>query len=162
MPEPLFQIGPARSSLDLDAVGGLFDAYAASLAIDLSFQDFAAERATLPGRYAPPSGRLLLARNLQGEPVGCVGLRAIEPEGCCEMKRLYVPPAGRGLGVGRALTNAIVAEAERIGYREMRLDTLPTMVAAVALYRAAGFVPIPAYYETPIAGTIFLGKRLAD
>lgn len=162
MPEPLFQIGPARSSLDLDAAGGLFDAYAASLGIDLSFQDFAAERATLPGRYAPPSGALLLARNLQGEPVGCVGLRAIEPEGCCEMKRLYVPPAGRGLGVGRALTNAIIAEAERIGYREMRLDTLHTMLPAVALYRAAGFVPIPAYYETPIAGTIFLGKRLAD
>ncbi len=81
--------------------------------------------------------------------------------GCCEMKRLYVSARGRGLGLGGALVDAIVGEAVRIGYREMRLDTLPSMVEAVALYGKAGFVPIEPYYDTPVAGTIFLGRRLA-
>jgi ribosomal protein S18 acetylase RimI-like enzyme len=161
MPESLSQITAVRSAADLDATTRLFEAYASSLAVDLSCQDFAAELATLPGKYAPPAGELLLARDLHGEPLGCVGLRPIAPDGCCEMKRLYVPPRGRGLGLGRALVDAVIGEAVRIGYREMRLDSLPTMVEAIALYREAGFEPIAPYYATPVEGTIFLGRRLA-
>lgn len=156
-----FQIRPARSADDLDAAARLFEAYAAALGVDLGFQDFAVELATLPGRYAPPRGELLVARGPRGEVLGCVGLRPIAPEGCCEMKRLYVAPRARGLGLGGALVAAIIAEAVRIGYREMRLDTLPSMAEAMALYRKAGFAPIPPYYHTPLAGTIFLARRLA-
>lgn len=158
-PRP-FRIAPALSAADLEAVGLLFDAYAASLPIDLAYQGFEAERASLPGRYGPPGGALFLARDLGDEALGCVALRPIAPPGCCEMKRLYVTPAGRGLGLGRALADAIVAEATRIGHREMRLDTLPTMSEAIALYRVIGFAPIPPYYDTPVAGTIFLARPL--
>jgi ribosomal protein S18 acetylase RimI-like enzyme len=161
MPEILFQIRPVRTAADLEATALLFDAYASSLGVDLSFQDFTAEQATLPGKYAPPAGELLLSRDLQGAPLGCVGLRPMQPDGCCEMKRLYVAPRGRGLGLGRALVDAIIGEAVRIGYREMRLDTLPTMAEAVALYRKAGFMPIEPYYDTPLAGTIFFERPLA-
>ncbi len=156
-----FQIRPVRTTADLEVAVRLFDAYASSLGIDLAFQGFAAELATLPGKYAAPAGELLLARDIQGEPLGCVGLRPMMSDGCCEMKRLYVSPQGRGLGLGRALIDAIIGEAVRIGYREMRLDTLPTMVEAIALYRKAGFMPIQPYYDTPLAGTIFLGRSLA-
>lgn len=162
MPDAPFLIAPARTAADLTAAARLFRAYAASLDIDLSYQDFAAELAGLPGKYAPPAGALLLARDPQGEALGCVALRPIAPEGCCEMKRLYVAPQGRGLGLGRALVDAILGEAVRIGHREMRLDTLPTMTAALALYRRAGFAPIARYYDTPVAGTIFLGRTLTD
>ena len=155
-----FELGPVLSAADIGATRQLFDAYASSLAVDLSYQGFAAERAGLPGAYAAPTGALLLARDTAGEPVGCVALRPMAPEGCCEMKRLYVSPRGRGLGLGRALVEAIVAEAVRLGYREMRLDSLPTMTAAIALYGRAGFVPIPAYYDTPVAGTVFMGRVL--
>jgi len=155
-----FKIEPVRSPLDLEAVRALFKAYEASLGIDLCFQDFDAELASLPGKYAPPSGELLLARDSAGEPVGCVGLRALGTEGGCEMKRLYVSPKGRGLGLGRGLVDAVVDEAKRIGYGEMRLDTLPTMTAAIGLYRASGFETIDAYYETPIADTIFMRRLL--
>ncbi|MBV9788085.1 MAG: GNAT family N-acetyltransferase [Chloroflexi bacterium] len=162
MSKASFHIYPARSSSDRAAVARLFEAYAASLGIDLSFQDFAAELAALPGKYAPPTGELLLARDEHAAPLGCVGLRPLEPDGCCEMKRLYVAPLGRGLGLGRALVAAIIAEAVRIGYREMRLDTLPSMTEAIALYHKAGFVPIDPYYHTPIAGTLFLARSLVD
>ncbi len=93
-------------------------------------------------------------------PIGCVGLRPVGPDGACEMKRLYVAPGGRGLGLGRRLIVAIVREAERIGYREMRLDTLPSMLAAQELYRSVGFVPIAPYYETPVSGTVFMRRPL--
>ncbi len=139
----------------------MFDAYTVSLGIDLAFQGLAAERADLPGRYARPAGVLLLARGRAGAPLGCVGLRPVPPDGCCEMKRLYVAPRGRGLGLGRALVEAVIAEAVRIGYRHMRLDTLPGMGGAIALYREAGFLPIAPYYETPLDGTIFLERCLA-
>ncbi|MBX6743420.1 MAG: GNAT family N-acetyltransferase [Acetobacteraceae bacterium] len=160
LPECPFRIGPARSAADIEAAARLFEAYAASLGVDLAFQGFAAELASLPGSYAPPAGELLLARDPDGEPLGCVALRPMPFEGCCEMKRLYVSPRGRGLGLGRALVEAIIGEAVRIGYREMRLDTLPFMAEAIALYRKTGFVPIEPYYDTPLAGTIFLGRRL--
>jgi ribosomal protein S18 acetylase RimI-like enzyme len=139
----------------------LFNAYASALGIDLGFQDFATELATLPGQYAAPAGELLLARGVHAEPLGCVGVRPIEPYGCCEMKRLYVLPAARGVGLGGALIDAIIAEAVRIGYHEIRLDTLPSMIAAISLYEKAGFTLTQAYYDTPIAETVFFAKRLA-
>lgn len=157
---PEFRIEPARSAADLEAAARLFDAYAAALGIDLAFQDFAAELAGLPGKYAPPAGELLLARGRRDEPLGCVGLRPWGSDGACEMKRLYVAPPARGLGLGKALVDAVIHEARRIGYHEMRLDTLPDMAEAVGLYRRAGFGPIDPYYHNPIAGTVYLGRSL--
>jgi GNAT superfamily N-acetyltransferase len=154
-------IAPASSADDLAAVIALFRAYAASLDVDLAYQGFEAELAGLPGKYAPPGGALLLARDAGGIPVGCVGLRPIQPEGCCEMKRLYVAPEGRGTGLGRLLVEALVREAERLGYGEMRLDTLPSMADAMALYGKLGFVPMAPYYDTPVAGTLFMRRPLA-
>lgn len=160
MTDTPFRIETACSAADLAAITRLFEAYAASISVDLGYQDFATELATLPGKYAPPAGTLLLARDATGEPLGCVALRPIAPAGCCEMKRLYVVPAARGLRLGRALVDAVTREAKRIGYAEMRLDTLPTMSAAIALYRAAGFAPIAPYYDTPIVGTLFFARPL--
>lgn len=157
-----FRIEPARTPADLGAVATLFRAYAASLEVDLAFQGFEAETDALPGPYALPTGELLLARDAGGEVVGCVGLRAMPPPGCCEMKRLYVAPHGRGLQLGGRLIDAILAEAARLGYRSMRLDTLPSMSGAIALYGRAGFRPIEPYYETPLVGTVFLGRAIAD
>jgi ribosomal protein S18 acetylase RimI-like enzyme len=145
----------------LRTVIALFRDYADSLDVDLSFQGFEAELSAMPGTYAPPSGEILLARDPAGAARGCVGLRPLPVPGICEMKRLYVSPAGRGKGVGQALIEAITGVAGRIGYREMRLDTLPSMTAALGLYRKAGFLEIPAYYETPVKGTVFLARRLA-
>ncbi len=142
------------------AVARLFEAYAKFLGVDLCFQDFPEELAGLPGKYAAPVGELLLARGDSGDPLGCVALRPLEP-GVCEMKRLYVAPRARGLGLGRALVDRVLGEALRIGYREMRLDTLPVLKAATALYAAAGFAPIAAYYDTPLAETLFLARAVA-
>ena len=138
----------------------LFEEYAASLGFDLGFQDFEAELAGLPGVYAPPRGRLLLAFH-DGQPAGCVALREIE-EGVCEMKRLYVRPDFQGLRIGRALVEGVIAEAREIGYSRMRLDTVPSMDRARGLYRALGFREIPPYRFNPIPGTAFLELRLAD
>jgi ribosomal protein S18 acetylase RimI-like enzyme len=160
MADASFRIAPALTREDLEATGRLFEEYGASLGIDLGFQGFAAELAGLPGAYARPAGTLLLARDADGAPLGCVGLRPIRPEGCCEMKRLYVAPRGRGLGLGRALVEAAAAAAARLGYREIRLDTLPDMAEAIALYRRSGFRPIAPYYDTPVAGTLFLARAL--
>ncbi len=99
-----FDITPVRTADDLAAAAALFAGYAASLPVDLAYQDFADELAALPGKYAPPAGALFLARAPDGAPLGCVGLRPVSPEGCCEMKRLFLLPAARGLGLGRALT----------------------------------------------------------
>jgi ribosomal protein S18 acetylase RimI-like enzyme len=160
MSDATFTIAMAQPGVDLDDARALFRAYAASLPIDLAYQGFATELATLPGAYAAPSGALLLARDRTGAPIGCAALRPLAEPGCCEMKRLYVAPAARGLGLGRALMEAIVGEAARLGYREVRLDTLPTMTAAIAMYRAAGFAPVAPYYDTAPAGTIFLGRAI--
>lgn len=156
----MFAIVPASSPDDLAATAGLFRQYAASLSIDLAYQDFETELATLPGRYAPPQGRLLLARDPSGTAIGCVALRPMDQDDRCEIKRLFVSPSGRGTGLGSALVDAVIAEAARIGYREMRLDTLPEMASAQALYRRAGFAVIAPYYDTPVAGTIFMGLTL--
>ena len=154
------RIAEARTQADLAAVVALFRAYAASLEVDLAYQGFEAEMAAMPGKYAPPGGRLLLARSPAGAPLGCVGLRALEWPGCCEMKRLYVAPEGRGAGLGAGLVEAVIREAEAIGYREMRLDSLPSMGPAIALYRRHGFHAMAPYYETPVAGTVFLRRIL--
>jgi GNAT superfamily N-acetyltransferase len=162
MPEPaVFRIDQARSIADIAAARQLFTAYAASLPIDLGFQGFQAELDALPGAYAPPAGALLLARLQGGDAAGCVALRPIQPDGCCEMKRLYVTPEGRGAGLGMALVQAVIGAATRIGYAEIRLDTLPGMTGAIALYRRAGFAPIAPYYATPVPGTLFLARTLS-
>lgn len=136
----------------------LFQEYAAGLGIDLCFQGFAVELAGLPGRYAPPGGRLLLAM-AGAEAAGCVALRSLT-EGVCEMKRLFVRPAFRGQQVGRLLAERVVAEARSIGYRTMRLDTLPQMEAAIRLYEGLGFVRCAPYYDTPLADTVFMELQL--
>jgi ribosomal protein S18 acetylase RimI-like enzyme len=145
---------------DIAAVADLMRAYAASLEIDLAYQDFEGELAALPGAYAPPNGALLLARDASGGAAGCVAIRPLGAPGACEMKRLYVADTARGAGLGRRLAQAAIGEARRIGYRSMHLDTLPSMQAAQALYRALGFEPCPPHYVTPIAGTVFLRLRL--
>ena len=157
---PSFGIAPVTTADDLASTIKLFRAYASALDVDLSYQNFEAEMEAMPGKYAPPAGELLLARCSNGTPVGCVGIRPIGPHGCCEMKRLYVAPEGRGYGLGKRLVEAIVKEAQRIGYRQMRLDTLPSMGEAIALYRKFGFELIEPYYETPVTGTIFMGRSL--
>jgi putative acetyltransferase len=156
-----FTITHAKFPRDLDDIVVLFEEYTQWLGIDLAFQDFTTELATLPGRYAPPHGSLLLARqNDTGAAIGCVGLRQLGSHGICEMKRLYVRPTGRGLGVGKALTAAIITEAKRLKYETMRLDTLPTMASARALYKSLGFHEINSYYDTPIEDTVFLELSL--
>lgn len=157
---PGFHIAPARGAADLAAVAGLFAGYAASLPVDLGYQDFDGELAALPGKYAPPAGELFLARDAAGAPLGCVGLRPLPDDGCCEMKRLFLRPAARGLGLGRALTQAVVDRARATGYRELRLDTLAGMTAAQALYGGMGFERIAPYYAPTPAGTVFMGLKL--
>jgi len=131
----------------------LFLEYAQSLGFSLCFQNFDKELANLPGDYAPPEGRLLLAE-FEGQLVGCVALHKLEP-GICEMKRLYLRPQFRGKGLGRVLADRIVAEARQIGYKCMRLDTVePVMKDAVGMYRKLGFKEIAPYRTNPMAGTL--------
>lgn len=160
MISPPFAIAEAATEQDVTAVRALFTAYAAWLGMDLLYHGFPAEVAGLPGAYAPPRGALLLARDAAGQPAGCVGLRPLRDEGCCEMKRLYVVPDARGNGLGRALATAVVGAAASIGYREIRLDSLPSLAKATALYERMGFRPIAPYYDTPIAETLFFGRPL--
>jgi len=155
-----FRIGTAQSAADLREVAGLVADYAASLPIDLSYQDFAAELAGLPGKYAPPRGALLIARGAAGAALGCIALRPLDEPGICEMKRLYVRPEARGTGLGKALAEAIVAAARERGYAEMRLDTLESMAGAIALYERMGFARIAPYYAPTPEGTVFMGLRL--
>ena len=155
---PLGQIRPARGAEDLALARSLFEEYAASLGFDLSFQDFTRELEGLPGEYAPPGGVILLA--CEGDLIsGCVALRPMEP-GTCEMKRLFVRPGFRGRALGRGLAEAVIAEASAKKYRTMRLDTVPAMTEAIALYRSLGFRPIDPYRANPIPGALFFEKDL--
>jgi ribosomal protein S18 acetylase RimI-like enzyme len=152
---------PATAA-DLARAVEIFREYAASLDVDLCFQDFDAELASLPGEYAPPRGDLLLAF-VDGELAGCGALRPFadaEDGNACEMKRLYVRPAVRRVGVGRALAKALLDEARRAGYSTVLLDTLDDMEAARELYASLGFVEIPPYYFNPIAGAHYLKAEL--
>ncbi|TMQ66239.1 MAG: GNAT family N-acetyltransferase [Candidatus Eisenbacteria bacterium] len=154
----MVEISAAESKSDWATARGLFEEYAASLGFDLSFQDFDREVASLPGDYSSPRGVILLA--LDGSAAaGCVALRPLAGE-TCEMKRLYVRPSHRGTGLGKRLADAILAEARARGYRYMRLDTVPGMEAAIALYRALGFRDIDPYRANPIPGAIFMEREL--
>jgi putative acetyltransferase len=137
----------------------LFLEYANSLGFSLCFQGFDQELAGLPGKYAPPQGRLLLAE-LSGKPAGCVALHPLQPE-IAEMKRLYVRREFRGKGVGIGLMNTILREAKKIGYQRLRLDTIqPLMSDAIAMYRRFGFYEIAPYRPNPIAGTLYMELAL--
>jgi ribosomal protein S18 acetylase RimI-like enzyme len=142
------------------AVASLFRDYEAALGVDLAYQGFRAEVRSLPGLYAPPDGALLIAISPPANPLGCVAVRKLPEAGACEMKRLYVAPRTRGMGLGRALAVAAIDAAKRAGYRTMCLDTLPSMVSAHGLYRSLGFEATPAYYNTPVPDTLFMRKTL--
>jgi putative acetyltransferase len=150
----------AISAEEISQARSLFLEYAASLGFSLCFQNFQQELDTLPGKYSPPEGVLLLAAGKPGETAGCVAVRPLG-DGSCEMKRLYVRPAYRGAGTGRELVEAAMEWARRRGYRAMRLDTVPgKMDAAIGLYRRLGFVECATYYDTPVQGTLFFTLAL--
>jgi ribosomal protein S18 acetylase RimI-like enzyme len=143
---------------DLEVVRELIEEYVRALGVDLGFQEIERELADLPGTYGPPGGVILLAR-VSGEIAGCVALRALE-EDACEMKRLYVRPAFRGTGLGRQLALELIGRARALGYRRMRMDTLPQMQAARKLYTSLGFREIEAYRFNPVPGTAFMELAL--
>ncbi|HZQ19752.1 MAG TPA: GNAT family N-acetyltransferase [Terriglobales bacterium] len=149
----------AESEAQIARVRELFMEYAQSLGFSLCFQGFDQELASLPGDYAPPEGRLILAVSY-AQPAGCVALHKITPE-ICEMKRLYLRPQFRGKGLGRELAEKIIAEARWIGYKKLRLDTVePRMQKAVAVYRQLGFYEIPPYRPNPIEGALYMELQL--
>lgn len=148
----------ATSDSDVGMVKKLFLEYAAALNVDLCFQDFADELATLPGRYAPPAGRLILATK-DSDAAGCVAIRSFG-NGVCEMKRLFVRQEVRRTGLGRTLAKRAISDAIDIGYSTVVLDTLPNMIAARALYQSLGFRVCDSYYATPLPGTIFMELKL--
>jgi GNAT superfamily N-acetyltransferase len=152
-------ISQVESEDQINTVQQLFEEYAAGIGISLCFQNFDQELATLPGKYAPPGGRLLLAYEDE-ELAGCIALRAVD-DSRCEMKRLFVRPAFRGTGLGRVLVEAIMKEARGIGYKSMLLDTLPgRMDSAIALYRKMGFQEIEPYYNNPVTDAKFMELKL--
>ena len=143
-----------QSGPDIDLARELFREYQRSLNIDLCFQDFEHELATLPGEYAPPFGRLLLWFE-EEDLAGCVALRKIDDE-TCEMKRLYVRPDFRGRQLGKRLAEAVIEESRVIGYKKMKLDTLPIMTTALTMYRSLGFKPTQPYRHNPVPGALFM------
>jgi ribosomal protein S18 acetylase RimI-like enzyme len=153
-------VRPANLPEELRTVRAMLREYEAELGVDLGFQGFEQELASLPGDYAPPRGALLVAE-VEGAMAGCVALRPLDAD-ACEMKRLYARPAFRGRGVGRALAAAVIAEARRIGYAHIWLDTLPVMTEAQALYQRLGFTDISSYRENPVPGARYLGLTLTE
>jgi ribosomal protein S18 acetylase RimI-like enzyme len=154
----VIQLIQVESEQDLETVRGLFKEYATSLGFDLDFQDFKKEFDELPGEYAPPDGCLLLA-GYKAKIAGCVALRKMD-ENVCEMKRLYVRPEFRGKGIGKELSVAIIEKAREIGYKYMRLDTIPAMKEAIALYQSLGFKEIEPYRYNPLKGATFMELAL--
>jgi len=154
------QIFQATTDEHVRAAQTLFAEYAASLGFSLCFQNFDEELKNLPGDYAPPDGRLLLA-TIDDQLAGCIALRK-RSDGVCEMKRLFVRPEHRATGLGHALVDTIIDEARKLGYTHMRLDTIPgRMDKAIALYHSIGFVEIEPYYQNPVAGAKFMELKLA-
>jgi GNAT superfamily N-acetyltransferase len=151
-------VAEAETSADYALGRALFEEYAASIDVDLCFQDFSAELDRLSVMYGPPAGALLMA-NVDGEAAGCVGLRRFRDD-ICEMKRLYVRPAYRGRRLGRQLAEEVARRARAMGYRTMVLDTLSSMEAAHELYLTMGFKPSPAYYPNPLPGVKYLALDL--
>ncbi len=156
---PPVEIVEASAEAEIAEIRALFAEYQQWLGADLSFQNFSEELDSLADLYAPPGGRLLLARAPDGSPAGGVGMKGLEP-GICEMKRLYVRPPWRGCGLGRRLAEAVVRAGRDAGYSHMRLDTLARLHEAVALYRSMGFREIPPYYDNPMDGVFYLEKAL--
>lgn len=148
----------AESDEHLEIAKGLFMEYARSLEFNLGFQDFEEEIAYMPGHYGPPDGCILLAF-YDNNPAGCAALRKLE-QGICEMKRLYVRPEFRGLGIGKMLSQMIIDEASRIGYDKMRLDTLASMKEAISIYRKLGFHNVQPYRYNPFQDAVFLEKDI--
>ena len=154
------RIVQAQSETEIEQVRELFGEYVAWLGINLCFQNYDKEVADLPGDYAPPHGRLLLALDDDGAAAGCAALRNLDNE-ACEMKRLFVRPAFRGQRLGWRLAEMILAEARALSYERIRLDTLPgKMDRAIAMYRALGFQDIAPYYNNPVAGAAFMELEL--
>lgn len=156
---PPVEIVEASAEAEIAEIRTLFAEYQQWLGADLSFQNFSEELDSLADLYAPPGGRLLLARAPDGSAAGGVGMKGLEP-GICEMKRLYVRAPWRGCGLGRRLAEAVVRAGRDAGYSHMRLDTLARLHEAVALYRSMGFREIPPYYHNPMDGVFYLEKTL--
>ena len=155
----MIDIVQVKTEADIEDARAIFREYEQWLGLSLCFQSFEEELASLPGFYAPPDGRLYLAR-IDGETVGCIGIRKLE-DGICEMKRLYLRESARGKGVGLTLIEKVIADAREIGYAKMRLDTYPPkMGKAVRLYESHGFYEIKPYYENPHGDTLFMEKVL--
>ena len=154
-----FGIAEALDQEAVEACRRLFVEYQEGLGVSLCFQGFDRELASLPGDYARPRGRLLLAR-ISGEPAGCVALRPLA-DGAAEMKRLYVRAAYRGMGLGRTLAECVIDEARSLGYRTLKLDTLPMMGEAQRLYAELGFADTAPYNDNPVHGVRFLALDLA-
>jgi putative acetyltransferase len=149
---------PAKTSEHLDHIRNLFREYEQFLDVDLCFQEFEAELVSLPGKYAPPGGRLVLA--IEGdEAAGCVAIRKLD-DGVCEMKRLYVRPACRSRGLGRRLAQEMISQATRAGYTTMRLDTLDRLAEAMGLYESLGFRRTDPYYDNPLGGVVYWELQL--
>ncbi|MCI0450368.1 MAG: GNAT family N-acetyltransferase [Chlorobi bacterium] len=151
----MYEIVPAVSPQQISEIKSLFLEYSNWLGNSFCFQGFDEELATLPGKYAPPEGRLYIAA-IDGESTGCIGLRKIG-DGICEMKRLYVRQNARGLGIGKKLVEMVINDAKNIGYKKMRLDTIAEkMIEAQKIYRSAGFYEIQPYYNNPIEGVVYM------
>ncbi len=159
---PTIELLTPEATAQWDAAREILREYAAALGVDLCFQQFDAELATLPGEYAPPGGNFLVA-TVDGQVAGCGALRplpGVDYANACEMKRLYVRPAFRRFGLGRRIAEALMDEARRAGYAAMLLDTLDDMEAARGLFGTLGFEEVPPYYFNPIAGAHYLKADL--
>ena len=154
-----YRIADASSPDQLNAIRELFLEYQNAIGIDLGYQGFTEEVEGLPGEYAFPGGALLLATGSDGRPYGCIAMRRVD-DVRCEMKRLYVVPAARGDALGERLVNALVDQAKSLGYRQMLLDTLPSMTAAIVLYRRLGFRPGEAYGKAALNDALFFVRDL--